>query len=59
MTQLDLISRNFIRDGLKAVNVVGTRIGQCPDDAKFGELYNDEIQYLGNQMGDSDPNYQQ
>ncbi|WMV45768.1 hypothetical protein MTR67_039153 [Solanum verrucosum] len=45
--------------GLKLVNAVGTNSGQCPDDANFEALYNEEMQYLGNQMGGSHTNYQQ
>ncbi|WMV25214.1 hypothetical protein MTR67_018599 [Solanum verrucosum] len=43
--------------GLRDVNVVVTRVGQCPNDAKFETIYNDETQYLGNQMGGSHPIY--
>jgi len=28
------------------VNVVGTNIGQCPNDSKFEALYNEKVQYF-------------
>ncbi|WMV46255.1 hypothetical protein MTR67_039640 [Solanum verrucosum] len=28
-----------------------------PEDAKFEALYNEEVNYMGNQLGDSHPNY--
>ncbi|WMV41742.1 hypothetical protein MTR67_035127 [Solanum verrucosum] len=51
MTQIDLLSKNIMRGGLKLVNVVGTNNGQCPEDAKFKAVYNKEVQYWENQMG--------
>jgi len=57
ITQLDLLSKYVIGSGLKFVNAVGTNSGQCLDDAKFEALYNEKVQYLGNQVGGSHPNY--
>ncbi|WMV50552.1 hypothetical protein MTR67_043937 [Solanum verrucosum] len=51
MTQLDLLSRHVMGGGTKSVNPVGTTNGQCPDNAKFEALYNEKVQYLGNQVG--------
>jgi len=53
-----LLSKHVMGGGLKSVNVVATDSGQCPNDAKFEALYNEEVQYLGNQMMGSPPNYQ-
>ncbi|WMV30303.1 hypothetical protein MTR67_023688 [Solanum verrucosum] len=57
MTQINLLSENVMGGGTKSVNAVGTNSGQCPNDAKFEELYNEEVQYLGNQVGGSHTNY--
>ncbi|WMV08098.1 hypothetical protein MTR67_001483 [Solanum verrucosum] len=43
MTQLDLLSKHVIRDGLKLVNVVGFNSGHCPNDAMFAALYNERV----------------
>ncbi|WMV38399.1 hypothetical protein MTR67_031784 [Solanum verrucosum] len=56
VTQFDLLSKHVMGGGTKSVNVVGTNIGQC--DVKFEALYNEEVQYLGNQVGGSHNNYQ-
>ncbi|WMV37805.1 hypothetical protein MTR67_031190 [Solanum verrucosum] len=57
MTQLDFLSKHVINDGFKSVNTVGTRTRHCPEDAKFDTLYNEEVQYTGNQMRGSHLNY--
>ncbi|WMV59031.1 hypothetical protein MTR67_052416 [Solanum verrucosum] len=46
-----------MRGGEKMVNLVGTSRGQCPKDAKFEALHNEEVNYLENQFGGSHPNY--
>ncbi|WMV25290.1 hypothetical protein MTR67_018675 [Solanum verrucosum] len=57
MSQLDFLSKQVKGGGLKVVNVVGTSVGQCQEDAKFETLYNEEVDYMGNQLGGSHPNY--
>ncbi|WMV53927.1 hypothetical protein MTR67_047312 [Solanum verrucosum] len=52
MTQLDLLSKHVMGGGLKSVNAVGTNSGHYSNDTKFETLYNEKVQYLGNQMGD-------
>jgi len=42
----------------KLVNAVGTNNGPCLNDAKFKALYNEKVQYLGNQVWGSHNNYQ-
>ncbi|WMV41792.1 hypothetical protein MTR67_035177 [Solanum verrucosum] len=39
------------------VNAVGEGSRQCPEDDKFEELYNKEVNYIGNQLGDSHSYY--
>lgn len=46
MTQLDLFSKHIMGGGLKVLNVVGTSIEQCPEDAIFEALYNENTQYF-------------
>uniref|UniRef100_M1DF48 Integrase core domain containing protein n=1 Tax=Solanum tuberosum TaxID=4113 RepID=M1DF48_SOLTU len=59
MTQINFLSKHVMKGGTKSVNAVGTNSGQCPNDAKFEALYNEEVQYLGNQVGSSQHKYQQ
>uniref|UniRef100_M1DXL0 Uncharacterized protein n=1 Tax=Solanum tuberosum TaxID=4113 RepID=M1DXL0_SOLTU len=42
----------------KSYNAVGTSNGKCLDDAEFEVLSNEEVQYFGNQVGNSHNNYQ-
>ncbi|WMV59004.1 hypothetical protein MTR67_052389 [Solanum verrucosum] len=58
VTQLDLLSKYVLGDGLKSADAVGTNSGKFPNDVKFEALYIEEVQYLGNQIGGSHPNYQ-
>jgi len=58
MTQLGLLSKHVVGGGLKVLHTIGTSSGQCPKDAKFKKLYNEEVNYKGNQLGGSHPNYQ-
>ncbi|WMV25109.1 hypothetical protein MTR67_018494 [Solanum verrucosum] len=58
MTQIDLLSKYVIGGRTNLVKVVGTNTRQCPDDTKFEVLYNEEVQYLENQVGGSHNNYQ-
>ncbi|WMV08787.1 hypothetical protein MTR67_002172 [Solanum verrucosum] len=37
---------------LKSVDMVQNNIGQCSNDAKFEAFYNEEVQYLRNQIGE-------
>ncbi|WMV45980.1 hypothetical protein MTR67_039365 [Solanum verrucosum] len=56
MTEHYLLSRHVMRGGLKSLNMVRISSRQCPEDYKFEALYNEEVQYLENQMVDSHPN---
>ncbi|WMV50851.1 hypothetical protein MTR67_044236 [Solanum verrucosum] len=58
MTQINLLSKHVMGGRTRSVNAVGTNSGQFPNDAKFEILYNEEVQYLGNQVGISHNNYQ-
>ncbi|WMV19593.1 hypothetical protein MTR67_012978 [Solanum verrucosum] len=58
MTQINLLSKHFSGGGTNSINVVGTNSEKCHDDAKFEVLYNEEVQYLRNQVGGSHNNYQ-
>lgn len=55
--QIDLLSKHVMGGGLKLVNVVRTSSGKFPKHAKFEALFNEEVQYLGNHMGGTYPNY--
>ncbi|WMV41120.1 hypothetical protein MTR67_034505 [Solanum verrucosum] len=43
--------------GFKMLNAIGESRGKFPKDAKFKALYNEEVNYMGNQIGGSHPNY--
>ncbi|WMV49665.1 hypothetical protein MTR67_043050 [Solanum verrucosum] len=51
MTQLDLLFKHVMGGGLRSLNAVGTNSGHYSDDAEFEALYNEKVQYLGNQIG--------
>ncbi|WMV13791.1 hypothetical protein MTR67_007176 [Solanum verrucosum] len=53
-TREDQVPTLQLGGGFKSVNVAGTISGQYKDDAKFEALYNEEVQYLGNQMAKND-----
>ncbi|WMV33379.1 hypothetical protein MTR67_026764 [Solanum verrucosum] len=57
ITQLDLISKHVMGGGFNMVNAIGTSSEQCSEDAKFEALYNEKVNYMGNQLGGSYPNY--
>ncbi|WMV41287.1 hypothetical protein MTR67_034672 [Solanum verrucosum] len=59
MTQINFLSKHVMEGGTKSFNAIGTNSGQCTNDAKFEALYNEEVQYLGNQVGGSQHKYQQ
>uniref|UniRef100_M1DCK0 Integrase core domain containing protein n=1 Tax=Solanum tuberosum TaxID=4113 RepID=M1DCK0_SOLTU len=51
MTRLDLISKHVMVGGFKNVNAVGASSIMCLEDEKFEAMYNEEVQFLSNQMG--------
>jgi len=57
MTKMDFLTKHLINGGFKSVNVVDTRVGKVSDDANIHAMYNEEVQYLANQLGGSRPNY--
>ncbi|WMV54791.1 hypothetical protein MTR67_048176 [Solanum verrucosum] len=54
---MDLLTKHVIGGGYKAMNVVGANSGISLDDAKFETMYNEEVQFLSNLVGDSCPIY--
>ncbi|KAK4721531.1 hypothetical protein R3W88_011764 [Solanum pinnatisectum] len=56
MTQLDILSKNFMRAGAHSTNVVGVGCAN-PEEMKFEALYNEEVNFLANQDGGYRSNY--
>lgn len=50
MTQLDILAKNVTGHGTTSFNVVGVG-GVTAEEAKFEELYKDEVNFLANQEG--------
>ncbi|WMV14108.1 hypothetical protein MTR67_007493 [Solanum verrucosum] len=58
MTQLDLLYKHVMEGGFKSISAIGTRSGHITRIIpKFEALYDEEIHYMGNQMGGSHLNY--
>ncbi|WMV25144.1 hypothetical protein MTR67_018529 [Solanum verrucosum] len=57
MTQMDLLTKYVMGCGYKVVNVVGDSSGMSPDAAYFESMYNEEVQFLSNQVGGFHPSY--
>ena len=54
---MDLLTKYVMNGGFKFVNSIDAGIGQVSEDAKFDELYNEEVQYLSNKSRGPRPNY--
>ncbi|WMV37368.1 hypothetical protein MTR67_030753 [Solanum verrucosum] len=57
MTQMDLLTKHVTGIDSMAMNAVEINSGVNPDEAYFEAMYNEEEQFLANQVGCSRPNY--
>lgn len=50
MTQIKLLIKHVICGGRKGVNAIEVSDGVHPDDVNFDTIYNEEVQYIENQV---------